>query len=288
MFANYLIGLREGFEAALIVAILVAYVVKLGYRELLPRLWAGVGLAVLLSLGFGALLTFTGAELGDEGEEVFAGIMSLVAVALITWMIFWMATNARHIKSHLHGQVDKALDRSGWALAVVAFVAVAREGLETALFLWAGVQSSATSGTSAVVGALLGLATAVALGLLVYRGALRLNLGSLFKWTGVLLVIVAAGVLRYAVHELQEVGILPGADNYVFDLSGTVDPAGVPATLVRALFNLTPAMTALEIVAWAAYLVVVMTAFLLVLRRSGRPRTAVPAAPSEQAAGVSS
>jgi len=280
MFANYLIGLREGVEAALIIAILVAYLVKLGQREVLPRLWAGVGLAVLMSVVLGALLTFTEASLSDEAQENFAGVMSLAAVGLITWMIFWMAGHARAIKGHLHGEVDKALAKSSWAIAIVAFIAVAREGLETALFLFAGAQSSGAA-SSPLLGALLGLGTAVVIGLLLYRGALKLNLASLFKWTGALLVVIAAGVLRYGVHELQETGVLPGKDNYVLDLTGSVDPTGVLASVVRAFFNVVPAMTALEIIAWALYIAVVMPLFFWVIRRNKRPAVSTVPVPQQ-------
>ena len=281
MFANYMIGLREGLEAALIIAILVAYLVKLGQREALPRLWAGVLLALGLSVVFGALLTFTGANLSDEAQENFAGAMSLVAVGLITWMIFWMAFHARHIKKHLQGEVDKALVKSSWAIAIVGFIAVAREGLETALFLFAGAQSSGETGATPLVGALLGIATAVVIGLLLYRGALKLNLSSLFMWTGALLVVIAAGVLRYGVHELQETGVLPGKDNYVLDLTGSVDPAGLVASLVRAFFNVVPAMTALEIIAWALYIAIVMPLFFWVIKRNKRPAASAAPAPQE-------
>lgn len=278
MFANFLIGLREGLEAALIVAILVAYVVKLDQRQLLPRLWAGVALAVALSLGAGALLTFTTASLSDAAAETFAGITSLAAVGLITWMIFWMARNARAIKAHLHGEVDRALARSGWALAVVAFFAVIREGLETALFLWAGMQSSGER-VAPTVGALLGLGIAVGLGVLMYLGAIRLDLSRLFFWTGIALVVIAAGVLRYAIHEFQEVGIVPGVDDYVFDLTGQIDPAGWFATLIRGIFNLTPAMTSLEIIGWLAYIGIVLPLFVRTVRGSGPKAAAVAPKP---------
>lgn len=278
MFANFLIGLREGLEAALIVAILVAYVVKLDQRQLLPRLWAGVALAVALSLGAGALLTFTTASLSDAAAETFAGITSLAAVGLITWMIFWMARNARAIKAHLHGEVDRALARSGWALAVVAFFAVIREGLETALFLWAGMQSSGER-VAPTVGALLGLGIAVGLGVLMYLGAIRLDLSRLFFWTGIALVVIAAGVLRYAIHEFQEVGIIPGVDDYVFDLTGQIDPAGWFATLIRGIFNLTPAMTSLEIIGWLAYIGIVLPLFVRTVRGSGPKAAAVAPKP---------
>jgi len=276
VFANFLIGLREGLEAALVVSIIVAYLVRIGQRHLLPKVWAGVGAAVGLSVVAGAVLTFTTATLTDRALEIFAGVTSLAAVGLITWMIFWMARNARNLKAHLHGSIDEAVLRSGWALAVVAFFAVLREGLETALFLWAGAQSSG-SGAEPLIGGLIGIALAIGLGYLLYIGALRVHLATLFFWTGILLVIIAAGVLRYAVHEFQEAGVLPGVDAYVFDLTGSVDPDGALVALVRGFFNLAPAMTALEIIAWAGYIAVTLPLFIRVVRRSGpRPSAGAP------------
>jgi len=275
MLANFLIGLREGLEAALVVAILVAYLVRIEQRSLLPRLWAGVGLAIGLSLVAVAALQITGSALSDEAAEAFAGIMSLIAVGLITWMIFWMAANARALKAHLHAEVDQAIVRSSWALALVAFFAVGREGLETALFLWTGMRSSGET-VAPVIGAVLGLATAIVLGFLIYAGAIRLNLSRLFFWTGIGLVVIAAGVLRYAVHELQEVNWLPGKDAYVLDLTGVIDPAGPVAGVIRAVFNVVPTMTLLELVAWGGYLLVVTFLFVHKVRSSG-PRPAVAA-----------
>jgi len=284
MLANFLIGLREGLEAALVVAILVAYLVRIDQRALLPRLWAGVGLAIGLSLVAVAALQITGSALSDAAAEAFAGVMSLVAVGLITWMIFWMAANARALKAHLHGEVDQALARGSWALALVAFFAVGREGLETALFLWTGMRASGET-VAPVIGAVLGLATAIVLGFLIYAGAVRLNLSRLFFWTGIGLVVIAAGVLRYAVHELQEVNWLPGKDAYVLDLSGVIDPAGPVAGVIRAVFNIVPTMTLLELLAWGGYLVVVLVLFVRKVRNSG-PRPAVAAGAQAPAQSV--
>lgn len=277
MFANFLIGLREGLEAALIVAILVAYLVKLDRRDLLPKLWAGVGLAILLSVGAAVFLQVTSQELSDRSQEIFAGAMSAATTILITWMIFWMAKHARTISAHLRGQVDKALEApSAWALASIAFVAVIREGLETALFLWAGAASTGGS-SNAVLGAVIGLLTATALGWLFYRGALRINLATLFRWTGALLVIVAAGVLTYAIHEFQEAGILPGIDNTAFDISGTIDPDSVAGTIMRGLLSLRPVMSWLEVVAWLGYAIPVLWLFL----RATKPKAAAKAEPKQ-------
>ena len=148
MLSSFLIGLREGLEASLIVAILVAYLVRTGNKQALGRLWAGVGAAVAVAIALGLLLTFVEGEMGEQAAEAFAGFTSLLAVGLITWMIFWMAKNARHIKSHLHGELDKAVGASGIAVAMVAFLAVVREGLETAIFLWAGIRASGEGGTA--------------------------------------------------------------------------------------------------------------------------------------------
>jgi len=267
MFANFLIGLREGIEAALIVSILVAYVVKLGQQHLLPRLWAGVVLAIALSVGFAALLAITSNELSERAEQIFAGTTSLAAVALITWMIFWMAKRARFIKGQLQGDVDAALEKGSWALAIIAFVAVIREGLETALFLYAGI--SASGGTSEpVIGALLGLLAAVIIGVIIYRGAVSLDLAKLFRWTGFALIIVAAGLLAYAVHEYQEAGLLPGEDNVAFDISSTIPPESWYGSLLKGVLSFRPVTTWLEIIVWWAYAVPVLVLFL---RRTKRP-----------------
>jgi high-affinity iron transporter len=188
-------------------------------------------------------------------------------------MVFWMASRAKGISTHLRGEVDRALETSAVAVAMVAFVAVVREGAETALFLWAGINSAGTT-AGPLIGALLGLATAIVLGFIVYRGAVKLNMHKLFMWTGALLIVVAGGVLRYAVHEFQEIGWLPGADNVAFDISGTFPADGVPATLVRGLVNLTPTMTWLEVVAWVLYVSITLLLFFRVIRR-GTPKSQV-------------
>lgn len=277
VFANYLIGLREGLEASLVVGILVAYLVKTDNRAKLPMLWAGVAGAVLLALGFGALLTYGSSTLSFTAQEALGGFLSIVAVGFVTWMVFWMRRTARHLRGELHGKLDKALAVGGWALALVAFVAVAREGLETALFLWAAVGSTGSS-TQPLLGAVLGLATAVVLGWLVYRGALRLNLATFFTWTGAALIVVAAGVLAYGVHDLQEAGILPGLDNLAFDVSGTIAAGSLVATLVKGTLGLSPAMTVLEVVVYVAYLVPVLFWYFRPTPKSAPAATGRPAA----------
>jgi high-affinity iron transporter len=269
MFANYLIGLREGFEAALIVAILVAYLVRSGDRRAVRLAWLGVGVAVAVSVAVGLLLTLIDEALSEQAATAFAGAMSLVAVGLITWMVFWMAARAKGIKQHLHGEMDRALAASGVAIAAVAFAAVTREGVETALFLWAGIRSSGSTATP-VLGAVLGLATAVLLGVLMYRGAIRLNMARLFTWTGAALIVVAGGVLRYAVAEFQELGWLPGEDSTAFDLSGVIAPDGVVGTIIRGTVNLTPTMNWLEVFVWLLYVVPTLVIFFSVISRRRR------------------
>lgn len=281
MVANVLIGLREGLEAALVVGILLAYLVRTSRRDLVPELWAGVGTAIAISLGAGALLTFGPKGLTFEAQEAIGGSLSLVAAGLLTWMILWMSRTARHLKSDLEGKLDQALLAGPRAVFIVALLAVGREGLETALFLWAGAQASATV-AGPLIGALIGIAIAVVLGWAVYRGAVRLNLGVFFSWTGALLVIVAAGVVAYGVHDLQEAGILPGLGAIAYDISAVVPPSSWYGTLLAGLFTFSPAPTWLEVAAWCAYLVPVGTLYIRQVWGRGSRRPAPPAAASPQ------
>jgi high-affinity iron transporter len=274
MFANYLIGLREGLEASLVVGILVAYLVRMDQRRRLPAVWAGVGLAAALSLGVGAALTFTSHSLSFRAQEAFGGGMSIVAVGFVTWMIFWMKRQSRHLKGELQGRVDVALRGGAFALALVAFLAVGREGLETALFLWPALQS-AGSGVGPGLGASLGITTAVVIGWLLYRRSVSLNLATFFKITGAGLVVVAAGVLAYGIHDLQEADILPGLQALAFDVSRWVPPSSWYGTLLKGIFNFSPASTWLEVAAYLAYLVPVMVLFL----RTPAAPVAVPTPP---------
>ncbi len=281
MFANFLIGLREGLEAALVVGILVAYLVKTGRRELLSRVWLGVGVAVSVSIAFGALLTFGPRGLSFEAQETLGGTLSIVAVVFVTWMIFWMARTARSLKGELESKLDVAAEAGAWSLVTLAVLAVGREGLETALFLWSAAKATGSS-TDPIIGGLLGLITAVVLGVLIYRGALTLNLAKFFTWTGGLLIIVAAGVLAYGVHDLQEAGILPGLDNLAFDVSQQIPPSSWYGTLLKGTINFSPQTTWLELIVWFAYVVPVMTLFIRMVRPSAPKAVATPAADRTQ------
>ncbi|WP_112467313.1 iron uptake transporter permease EfeU [Streptomyces triticisoli] len=261
MFSNYLIGLREGLEASLVVCILIAYLVRTGRRDALKPIWTGIGIAVALALGFGSLLEFGSQELTFEAQEALGGTLSILAVTLVTWMVFWMRRTARHLKSELHGKLDAALALGTGALVATAFLAVGREGLETALFVWASVHAASDGTPRPLVGVALGLATAVLLGWLFYRGALRINLSKFFTWTGAMLVVVAAGVLAYGVHDLQEAGWVPGLHDLAFDISGTIPPDSWYGTLLKGVFNFQPDPTVLQVTVWLLYLIPTLVLF---------------------------
>jgi high-affinity iron transporter len=275
---NFLIGLREGLEASLVVVILIAYLVKSDRRQLIPRIWVGVASAILVSLAFGALLTFGPQSLTHEAQEGLGGTLSIVAVGFVTWMVFWMARHARGLSGELRGKIDTAAAAGGASLVVVALLAVGREGLETALFLWSATESATANGAGStalpLLGALLGLLTAAAMGYLFYQGVLRINLGTFFAWTGGILIVIAAGVLGYGVHDLQEAGILPGLNNLAFDVSGQLPESSFGGTLLKGIFNFSPNTTWLQAIAWTAYVVPTMWLFV----RRVRPRPVVAAA----------
>ncbi|MER6979424.1 iron uptake transporter permease EfeU [Streptomyces carpinensis] len=277
MFSNYLIGLREGLEASLVVCILIAYLVKTGRRDALRPIWTGIGIAVAIAMGFGCVLEFGSQELTFAAQEALGGSLSVLAVGLVTWMVFWMRRTARHLKSELHGKLDQALAMGTGALVVTAFLAVGREGLETALFVWASVHAASDGTPRPLVGVALGLATAVLLGWLFYRGALKINLSKFFTWTGAMLVVVAAGVLAYGFHDLQEADWLPGLTNLAFDISGTIPPDSWYGTLLKGVLNFQPDPTVLQVTVWLLYLVPTLALFFAPVGfASGKGKVTVP------------
>ncbi|MFF5299894.1 MULTISPECIES: iron uptake transporter permease EfeU [unclassified Streptomyces] len=261
MFSNYLIGLREGLEASLVVCILIAYLVKTDRRDALKPIWIGIVVAVLIAMGFGCALEFGSQEMTFQAQEALGGSLSILAVGLVTWMVFWMRRTARHLKTELHGKLDAALAMGTGALVATAFLAVGREGLETALFVWASVHAASDGTPRPLVGVGLGLATAVFLGWLFYRGALKINLAKFFTWTGAMLVVVAAGVLAYGFHDLQEADWLPGLTKLAFDISDTIPPDSWYGTLLKGVFNFQPDPTVLQITVWLLYLVPTLALF---------------------------
>lgn len=277
MTANFLIGLREGLEAVLVVVLLLAYLNKTGRTRLVPRIFLGVAVAVAVSMGFGALLTFGPRGLTFEAQEAIGGSLSIVAVGFVTWMVFWMASASKHLAADLRGQVDRAAEGSAIGLVMVGALAVGREGLETAMFLWAATRATGET-WQPLVGAALGILVAIGLGALLHRGVLKINLSRFFTWTGAALIIVAGGVLAYGVHDLQEAAILPGLHNLAFDVSHIIAPGGFLGTLLKGIFNFSPATTWLEAIVWVAYVVPVMAIFILRVRKPSKKPAALPAA----------
>lgn len=283
--SNALIGLREGLEAAIVVIILVAFLVKTERTRSLRWVWTGVGAAVALSIGVGAGLHYGTSELSFTAQETVGGVSSIVAVAFVTAMILWMRTAARSMSGQLKAGMETALQTGPVAVAVLAFFAVGREGLETAVFFFSSVQAAGDGGTGQpLIGFIVGILAAVLLGLLIYRGAVRINLSRFFTITGVLLVFVAAGILAYGMHDLQEAGILPGVNTLAFDVSAAVPPDSAYGTVLKGIFNFSPATTVLQAVVWVLYVGTVLTLFLRPQRPSPQGTATVSAAPPSAAA----
>ncbi|MGZ8566240.1 MAG: iron uptake transporter permease EfeU [Actinomycetota bacterium] len=258
--AAFIVALREGIEAALIVSILLAYLKQLGRRDQAHLVWWGTTLAVGLSAVVGTVIFAVGAEFEGASEQVFEGLVTLTAVSVLTWMIFWMRRQGARIKSGLQEKVDTALTAGGLALAVLAFTAVLREGVETSLFLYAAAKGTAVEAGGIggqVAGALLGLGLAAVLGVLLYRGGIRMNLQTFFRVTGSILIVVAAGLFAFSIHELQEAGWFPFFTATAFDLSSVLpDDTGV-GTVLRGLVGYNADPSLLELFSWLGYLVVV-------------------------------
>ncbi|MGX5207843.1 iron uptake transporter permease EfeU [Streptomyces violaceus] len=260
-FPSFLIGLREGLEAGLVVSVLVATLVRAGVRSRLPQVWTGVLAAIALSMSFGAVLTFTAASLSTTAQEAFGGALSIVAVAFVTAMVFWMRRSARGLAGEIAEKVTGALTMGAGVLILTSFLAVGREGLETALFLWTTARAAHES-AGPLTGAGVGLVLAAMVCWGLYRRVLSINLTRFFTVTGAVLVVIAAGVLGYGLRDLQEGGVLPGGTAYAVDLSGSVDAGSWYSTLLQGVLNLTPTMTWLQVLGYVGYLGVVMTLFV--------------------------
>ncbi|MGW2853738.1 iron uptake transporter permease EfeU [Streptomyces sp. NPDC001215] len=274
-FPSFLIGLREGLEAGLIVSLLIATLVRADAKSRLPQVWTGVLAAIALALSFGAVLTFTAASLSATAQEAFGGTLSVISVAFVTAMVFWMRRSARSLSGEIKQKVTQALAMGAGMLVVTSFLAVGREGLETALFLWTTARAAGES-AGPLTGAGIGLVLAAGLCWGLYRRVLKINLTRFFTATGAVLVVIAAGVLGYGLRDLQEGGVLPGKSAYAVDLSGSIDAGSWYSTLVQGVFNLTPTMTWLQVAVYVAYLATVMTLFVRGLRTapSAKPEPA--------------
>ncbi len=287
--ANFLIALREGVEAALIVGVVAAYLVKVGRRNLLPKVWFGVIIAAALPLSLGAIMTWGPYTLSFQAQEILGGTLSLVAVAMVTWMILWMSSNSRQFARKLREDTAAQLaSGSEWGVVWIAFIAVAREGIETALFVWATIKSSAENAIAApALGVVTGLLVAVVIGWLIYTGAARINLSIFFNITGLLLIFVAAGIVSYGIGDLQESSVLPGWGIPIYDITAYLDGSLYSWlttsswwwTLLEAMFNVNASPTHLQLIGWMLYIVIILPLFLV---RSGMVGAKHPTPKGEQ------
>jgi len=256
MLASALITFREGLEAALIVGIVLGYLKKTGHLEQQRRVWWGVLAAAAVSLAAALGLQALGARLEGRAEQLFEGITMLLAAGVLTWMIFWMQTQGRRIQGQLEADVQRAVaGGSGWALFSLAFLAAVREGIETALFLSAAVFAS--SPVQTLVGGLLGLAVAVAVGWLIFAASLRLDVRGFFWVTGLLLLFVSAGLVAQGVHELQEAAVLPAIIEHVWDTNPVLDEKSALGSILKSLFGYNGNPSLLEVLSYAGYCLVV-------------------------------
>ncbi|HEY2700249.1 MAG TPA: iron uptake transporter permease EfeU [Pseudonocardiaceae bacterium] len=286
---NLLIGLREGLEAGLVVSILLAAVRRFatgGDRSdrsaSTAPIWYGVAAAIVLALSFGAVLTFYRSVLPTTGQEALGGALSVVAVILVTGMIFWMRRTARSLAGELREKVAEAMKVSTAALALTAFLAVGREGVETALFLWTAAQASGQT-VAPLIGAAIGIAIAVLLCVLLYKGAAKIRLDLFFNRTAILLIVIAAGVLAYGLGDLQDAGWLPGHSWVAFDLSQHIDASSWWASIITGVTELSPIMTWLQVAFYLGYLAIVLTLFIREGRRQHTPVGTVAEPKSEPA-----
>jgi high-affinity iron transporter len=267
LIAGLMTGLREGVEAALIVSIILAYLGKTGNRRHFGKIWVGTAVAVAVSLVVGIGLFVTVGGFHEPYEQLFEAGTMVLAAGVLTWMLFWMRRQARSVRGELQAAVDRVLtEGNAWSLAVLAFTAVIREGVETSLFLVGQLNAAAASGPGAefdvLLGSLVGLAIAVAIGWMVYAGARRINYGTFFRLTGLALVFIAAGLLSHAVHELIEVGWIGVGTGIAFDLSSVLpDDVGV-GLFLRALLGYAAAPEVMTLVVYLAYLVPVLAFYL--------------------------
>jgi len=260
LFANFMIGLREGLEAALIIGILIAYLKKTDRLQHIPKIVYGVVAAVVTAVLAGLGLSLIEEHASETAEITITGVTSLVAVIFVTWMVFWMARTARHLSKELQSKIDTAIETSGLALFFIAYFTVVREGVETSIFLWTAAKTT-DEGQYAWVGAFAGLTAASILGYWIYKGMLKINLGRFFKYTGSYLLVLTAGILEYAIGEFTEIGLVPETST-AFDL-GFITPVGSPIEVFLSTtiaYNGAPSM--IQAAAWFSFLVVTLTLYL--------------------------
>ncbi|WP_034915572.1 iron uptake transporter permease EfeU [Erwinia sp. 9145] len=262
MFVPFLIMLREGLEAALIVSLIASYLKRTHRGQWLGAMWIGVFSAAALCLALGWFINETTGEFPQKEQELFEGLVAVVAVCILTWMVFWMRNVARNVKAQLEDAVDSALKKgnnSGWPLVMMVFLAVAREGLESVFFLLAAFQQDV--GIAPPTGAVLGLATAVVLGMLIYQGGLRLNLAAFFKWTSLFILLVAAGLAAGAIRAFHEAGLWNHFQSVAFDMSNTLSTHTLFGTLLEGLFGYQETPSVSEVAVWFIYLLPALALF---------------------------
>lgn len=285
MIPTLVIGLREGVEASLIVGIIAAFLKRNGRRDALRQMWIGVLAAVALCLLIGVALVTLSQELPQRAQEGLETVIGAFAVVMVTLMILWMTRHARGMKQELEGAAGHALDTgSARALVLMAFLAVLREGFETAVFLVAVIQNSSTVTTGAI-GALLGILGALVIGYGIYRGGVRLNLTRFFRITGVVLVLVAAGLVMTVLHTAHEAGWVNVGQSQALDLSWLVRPGTVLASLLTGVLGLQPRPTVLESIGWLVY--AVPMALYVAWPRGRRPAPAPKSRPVEATSSIS-
>ena len=255
MLPTFVIGLREGLEAALIVGIIAAFLAQQGRRDALRQVWLGVAVAVVICIGIAVALQAISSDLPQRGQEGLETVVGVLAVGMVTYMIIFMRRNARHLKGELEGAAASALaSGSARALVAMAFLAVLREGFETAVFLLATFNASGDATTS-WLGAVIGILLAAAVGYGIYRGGVRLNLARFFRITGLVLVVIAAGLVMTAFHSANEAGWLTAGQIQAFDLSWLVRPGTPVSSLVTGVLGIQPFPVWIEVAAWLAYLI---------------------------------
>ncbi|MDR7458282.1 MAG: iron uptake transporter permease EfeU [Armatimonadota bacterium] len=253
MASSLLITLREGLEAALILGIILAYLARTGHRDKAGAVWLGTVSSIVLSVAAGVAIFLTAGGLEGHAEEIFEGATMVAAAGVLTYMIFWMRRQAIGIRAHLQAQVQTALESGSlWALGLLAFVAVGREGLETVLFMIAAITTASAS--AALLGGGLGLAAAAVLGYLLYRGTYRLNLRAFFNVTSILLLLFAAGLLAHGLHEFHEAGLVPALVEPVWNTNAVLDERSLLGSFLAALFGYNGDPSLVEVVAYGGYL----------------------------------
>lgn len=272
LFGSGLIGLREGLEAGIIVMILIAFLVKSDRRDALKWVWLGVGAAVLMTVAVFLTIQYGTYTVTGLAAEAIAGVASLLAVAIVTSMVLWMRKASASMSGELRAGMSKALETGAAAVFALAFLAVGREGVETALFM-VGFAEAETSWP--LLGLLIGVLAAAAIAWGMYAGAVRINLAKFFSYTGVFLIFVAAGVLSYGIGAMQTVGWLPGLGSKAFDISAGFNWSAWYGEIIQGVFNVTPTPTVLQLICWLAYLVLVLALFLRPTRTAPTPATEV-------------